>query len=146
MKRSILSIIVFSVLTFSLVRCSSSGREERTPLDVSKDANKEMIDQNTARQLEIAEYVEEAQMEINENQRDIERLRAQKRIETAKAREEREARIAALEERNNELEKKLKNFKGNTAESLNDFKAEMKHDMRELGKALNELGSDNVPD
>lgn len=62
------------------------------------------------------------------------------------ARETYKAQVAALEERNQQMEARLDEYKGEGKEKWTSFRAEFSHDMDELGRAIRDFGKDNVKD
>ena len=54
-----------------------------------------------------------------------------------------EKRIAALQQKNNDLRKRLDEYKGKDENAWTSFKVEFKHDMDELAQAIKDLMIDN---
>jgi len=143
MKRLILLGIVSSGLALLWTSCSSKEPKDSKP---DTQVDKELNRAKKAYQEEVAEYITETRRQINENQNRIDEIRADKRTWKDAAANKRQERLVELEKTNAELEEKLKKFVGKTSESLEDFREEMKRDMYNLGKSINELGSDDVTD
>ncbi|MGZ4038511.1 MAG: hypothetical protein ACXVPQ_11830, partial [Bacteroidia bacterium] len=91
-------------------------------------------------------FKKETDAKIASNQKRITELRTKKANTSSDMKDEMyESRIAALEERNKNLEKKIDAYKSEKDHSQWEaFKKEMNHDFSELGTALKDFGKDNT--
>jgi chromosome segregation ATPase len=92
----------------------------------------------------MEKYRKEKEEKIEANTKSILEFNERISKEKKEAREEYTAKIAALEQKNSDLKKKMDDYKADGKESWETFKAEFTHDMDELGKAIVDLQVKNV--
>lgn len=91
-------------------------------------------------------FKKETDAKIADNNKRIAELRTKKAKTSSDMKDEMyESRIAALEERNKNLEKKVADYKAqNDHSNWEAFKKEMNHDFTELGHSIKDFGKDNT--
>lgn len=142
MKKTIL-ILSSSLFTLTLIftGCNSSSEE-------AKEREK-LEEENRKLQQDMDDFRSEINMEIDENNARIRELRKEEfndaiEEERAELKAQREEWADKMEEKNESLREQLRQAKYETKSDWENFKAEFKHDMKELGQALKDIGKDNV--
>ena len=101
-------------------------------------------DMDTDVNAEYTAYKTESEAKIKENESIIDILKG----DVKKTRQELRAgynnTVNELEERNEAMKERLKNYKQETKEGLQSFSREFNRDMEELGQALRDLGKNNI--
>lgn len=142
---------LFSVITlFSgmlLYSCDTTTNEDRTDNDVKDTV---VIEQNNtdgatvrvATTEEWTAFKSDAQARIDANEKRIEELKVKLKKPGKMLDKMYENRIATLRERNRDLRAKIAGYE-TTQTDWEKFKAEFNHDMGELGKAIDDIFTDN---
>lgn len=139
MKKSIFKIALSVFAVASITSCTSSA-------DKLKDAEEKVIESNNELQSANDEYVSEIEAyrietakKIEENNRSIAAFNLRVEGEKKEAKAQYKKDIAALEQKNSDMQKKLDEYKAEGKEGWETFKAEFNHDMEELGRAFSGL-------
>lgn len=145
MKKNTLSFLVVPILIITLGSCTTSKSEKVD--DAAKevqDAKKELDEANKQYAKEVASYRSSMEMDLRSNKVLIAKLKDEKSDAKKEAVVARNAKIDALQKRNEELETRMSTYKSDDKENWKSFKREFNNDMSELGKAFKDLGKDNV--
>ena len=141
-------VYLFSAITLitglSLASCNNSAEDDTTKDEVKKDTVviEEKTEVRVATSEEWAAYKADVEAKIDANEKRIAELKAKinkpgKLLDKARA-----ERIEALEERNRNLRLKITAYETNKTD-WEKFKEEVNHDLDELGKAINDIFTDN---
>lgn len=145
MKKSISTIVASFLLTaVVLTSCNNSGEKLENAEENLKEANQELNEANEEYLLEIENYKRETAAKNEKNQQSIIEFEARIAGEKKEVREEYQKKIAELEQKNTDTKRRLDNYKAISKEEWEKFKAEFSHDMEEIGKAYNDLTTNNV--
>jgi hypothetical protein len=146
MKKSILSIITFTIFTVILTSCTSqpdSSKVDKAAKEV-QDAKEKLDKANTEYAEEVKNYRLDVQQKIDANKQLVSDLKNEKALVKKEDAAARNAKIDAIEKRNEELEVRMTNYNNENKENWESFKREFNNDMSELGKAFKDLGTDNA--
>lgn len=135
-----------------LVGCSSDSKKienaELKVQDAKADVKDAKQDLNEAHQgttiTEFQKWKNEANVEINNNERRIAELRIEIKGEKAGEREKDEAKLEKLEKRNSELKEKLNKYSDDGKSDWQEFKTEFKHDLDGIGLAFKNITVKNT--
>jgi len=152
MKKNILVMSIGILLTgIALTGCQNSthrsenakgnlmGKKINTPNTV-KGMDQAQQDSITAFQ----KFKEESEAKIDSYQKSITELKAKIAKKSKKGQAIYNKKLAVIELKNNELKKKLEDYKDNGQVKWVSFKKVFKHDMDELGDAISDLTKNNV--
>jgi hypothetical protein len=156
MKKSIfiLAASIFITISAIFVSCKPStkeGEEERVAHENVQEAEENV--QET--QEDLAEAKKQANAEewqsfkndmntiIDKNDAKIAELKKEIKNSGKAANDEREKKVDALKEKNEELKIKMKAYKNDANSDWQSFKREFNHDMNELGNSLKDLTVNN---
>ncbi len=145
MKKSIVSLGVLAFITGAiLTSCNTAAEKVEKAQENVMDANKDLADANKEYQEDIENYRKETADKITVNSQIIADLKAKIEHEKKEAKTDYKKIIAELEQKNNEMKKKMDDYKAEGKEKWEKFKAEFNHDMDELGAAFKGLTAKNV--
>lgn len=136
-------MIGLCIITASLAASCTSPKEKVD--DAEKNVTEAQLELDKAKQDykdDMKRYKEEIGAKIAENEVTISNLNAQ--ADKVKNKEEYQAKVAKLEQRNAELKIKLENYDAQDKTQWEQFKSEFSHDITELGKAFNDMSTNNV--
>jgi len=143
--------ITVLVVSGSFIGCQSpTEKKESAEKDLQeakedlKEAQQEVADSlhRAATAEEYEAFKAEAQVKISKNNDRIAELRVKKSKPGKVLDEYYESRISALEKKNAELRQQLDSYDRSRSD-WEEFKREFNHDMDELGKAIEDLFTDN---
>ena len=145
MKKHTLSYLVFHLLVFILTACSATKAEDvDKAAEKVEDAELNLDKANKQYAKEVASYRAAMESDLINNKLRIAKLKEEKTDAKEEALVIRNEKIAALQKRNDELESRMMQYRGDNKENWKEFKREFSHDMDELGKAFKDLGKDNT--
>lgn len=144
MKKTMLSIFAFTMMIAFLNSCTTQSEEIENAEQEVVDANKKLDDANKAYLKDVEQYRLDTEARVRANKKSIAELKAEKAHAKKEINEEKNAEIARLEQRNDELETKMKNYKTDDETNWTRFKDEFNRDMEELGKAFRDFSTKNV--
>ncbi|MDA3952955.1 MAG: hypothetical protein PF485_04870 [Bacteroidales bacterium] len=152
MKISILYITSILLLSLTmLLGCQSRAKKVENAEDKVQDAKKDLADSKKdlyqIRLDTISNYVQfkiEAEKLIIVQEKNIADFKASLKSEKKEMNADYDKKLLALENKNNELKKKLADYKDEGQDKWNGFKNEFNHDMNELGKAFKDLTVENI--
>jgi len=152
MKNSILFLASILLLTGAILSgCQSSDTKVKNAEDKVQDAKKDLADSKkdlyNIRLDTISNYEQfkiEAEKIIIAQKIYITEFKDRLASEKKEINADYNKKLVELENRNNELKKKLADYKDDGQDKWNGFKNEFKHDMNELGKAFKDLTVENI--
>jgi len=142
--RNIVTSIAVSISVSFFASCSTpSEKVNKAENDVTK-ANQELENANKEYEADVAKYKLETDEKIAANQKSILEFNARIANEKAATKAAYQKKLAELEQKENDLKKKMHDYKMEGKENWIIFKTEFNRDMEELGKALNDLTVKNT--
>lgn len=127
-----------------LTTCNTSSRKVEDAENKVKEANEDLDKANKEYLADIESYRKEAADKIAANKRSIAEFHLRIESEKQDARTEYKKKIAALEQKNSDLKKKMDEYKAEGKDKWKAFKIEFNHDLEEMGKAFKDLTVKNV--
>ncbi len=145
MKKSILVIssTVFIIGAF-LSSCNNPSETMIIAEKKTKEANESLVKVQYEFLKTIEQYRLRTARRILTNTQSIEELKARTKLEKREANHNLEKKILALEQRNNEMKKRLDDYKEVEKDKWEIFKKGFNKDMDELDKAFQDLGTKNT--
>lgn len=145
MKKTFLALAGSTLITGALlISCSSTEEKVENAKEDVIEATKDLNNANELYLIEVENYKKEIVNEIEANDKTIADLEAKiekdKKTSDTKFKED----VATLKEKNKNMKERIQNFKAEGKEKWQKFKEEFSHDMNELGKALKDVGTNNV--
>ena len=145
MRKSIHSFWMLSVLVVLVAACTATKSEDLEKAAKGVEKAKEDLDRaNKQYAKEVASYRSSVESDLRENKLQIARLKSEKLDAKAEALGDRNEKIAAIQRSNDELDLRMRQYRGDNRENWKEFKREYTYDMNEVGKSLKDLGKDNV--
>lgn len=144
MKKAILKFTtLLCIASLIVTSCNTSAEKVEAAKENVIDAKQDLVKANEALLADIEAYKLETANKIENNNKSI--IEFNSRIETQKnsATVDYKKKIAELEAKNSDMQKKLDNYKANGKENWESFKTEFNHDMEELGQAFKDLTVNN---
>ncbi len=89
-------------------------------------------------------FKKEAEEKIADNKERIAELKTKKANESNEVKAKYDKKVVALEQKNNDLKKKIDSCNDSKDSKWTSFKREFNHDMDELGKSIKDLTVDNA--
>jgi len=145
MKKSILALATSALIAGAIfTSCNSPAKKVENAENEVKEANKELNKANEEYLADIESYRKETADKIAANDRSIAEFNARIKSQKKAAKADYKKKIAALEQKNSDMKKKIDGYKAEGKENWEKFKAEFSHDMEEIGKAFKDLTVKNV--
>ena len=144
MTKSILKLTAILFATSLVVTsCNSPAEKVEDAKEKVMDANEDLTKANEAYLADVESYRTETSEKINSNSQSI--IEFNNRIDGEKneAKADYKKRIAELETKNSDMKKRMEDYKADSKENWESFKAEFNHDMDALGNALKDLTVNN---
>jgi Sec-independent protein translocase protein TatA len=140
MKTKKVVIAVIGCMT-GVILSSCQSKEKKL-----ENAQEDVIDANADFKKAQQEFKNEADMKIRENENEIKMYKDNLQSMKVETRADYERRIDSVEQRNEEMKRKLNEYngEGDTNEKWESFKREFNHDMDELKGSLKDIGKNNV--
>jgi hypothetical protein len=145
MKKTILTFAITMVMAG--VSLTVVGQQNKKAAKARKEVAEAKKDLREAKIDSAADYQRfntEAQVQIMDNDKKIAELRAKKASDNKEIREKYDKKVLALEQRNNDLKKKIKNAAYTKTDKWASFKREFLHDMSEFVHAFKDTGVNNA--
>jgi hypothetical protein len=140
---SSVGLIIALIGAALMIGCNSpSNKLDKAQYEVS-EARKELLDAQEDYKKEVAIYKEESAHKISENEQNIANFslkteyRSEKKLNTA------QKQLLGFEQKNEELKMRMNNFEVNEIDKWEAFKAELDHDIAELGLAIRDFANSN---
>jgi hypothetical protein len=149
MKKSILilGIIVFLAITL-FAGCRTNAQKTEAAKDKIQEAKENVVsanqDLNRVINDSILQFKKESAEKISANEKMIADFKAKIKTEKKETKVKYEKKLAELEQKNNDLKKKLEEYNDEGQENWATFRNELNHDMDELGQAIKDLTVKNV--
>jgi len=145
MKKNTTSFWILSILVILITACTTTKAEkvDQASKDV-KNAHDDLDRANKHYAKEVALYRTSVESELRENKLKIAKLKDQKTDLKEDVLASRNEEIAAIRKRNEELELRMRQYRGDNSENWKEFQREFDNDMDELEKSLKDFGKDNV--
>ena len=145
MKKSILSLAASALIAGAILTgCNTPAQKVENAENNVKEANKELDQANEEYLADIESYRKDTADKIAANNRSIAEFNARIEHEKNDAKADYKRKIAALEQKNSDMKKKMDDYKVEGKEKWEKFKMEFSHDMEEIGKAFKDLTVKNV--
>ncbi|MFY8137614.1 MAG: peptidase M23 [Flavobacteriales bacterium] len=132
-------IMFLGLTTFFFYGCSDSGQKVQSAQDDVEEANKDLEVAKTNYLEDVAEYRKQTAVMIAQNEKSIAEFNERIKNEKADEKYKYEAKIKELESRNTDMKKRMDDYKVESKEKWDMFKAEFSNDMDELGLAFKNL-------
>jgi F0F1-type ATP synthase membrane subunit b/b' len=144
MKKSIFSLAftAFAAGTI-LTSCNSSAEKVEKAKDNVEVAKEDLDQAKEDYNEEYAKFKLESEQEVTANDVRIAELKADINKVKKDVKVQYEATIASLEQKNEEMKTKMRDYKESGNENWQSFKREFNHDMDELGQALKDITKNN---
>ncbi len=145
MKKSNLIGIAFLIIATTLfISCNSSSEKvDKAKAEVAK-ANYNLDQANEEYLADMENYRIETAEKIAANQKSVADFKARIANDKSIAKDEYKAKIAALEQQNTDMKKRIDDYRETGKEKWELFKSEFSRDMDKLGKAFSDLTVKNV--
>lgn len=144
------TILISAAFTACIIGSSCKSSDEKIKdsredvTEAQKDLDESNARLNQALYDSIQEFRTESDLIITTRENDIAELK-QKLAKDRRANKAQYAlEVAKLEKKNNDMKRRLAEFRGEGAQQWKDFKDEFSHDMNELGQAINDLNKNNI--
>lgn len=131
--------LIILIAAILMVSCNSPAQKLEAAQENVKDANKDLNKANEVYLNEIEAFRKESEAKILANEKSIAAFNARIENEKKEVRDEYQKKIAALEQKNTDVKKRLDEYKADGKDSWTNFKLEFSRDMEALGKALKDL-------
>ncbi len=149
-KKTIVTLFVSAFITATIFSACDSAQKnvddaEKNLTEAQQDLVKAKQDSAQARQDSIAameSYKVKATEKITANENRIAELKASTVKQNKALQDKNNAKIASLEQKNNNLKKEVAEYNQSSQESWAAFKIRFEHEMDELGESLNNLMTD----
>jgi|SRR5688572_4331394 len=144
--KMLIPAVAIGFMTAAISTSCNQPSEEKLQ-DANEKINEERQDVNEAideAQAEWDKFKADAREKIRENDEKIAKLKDKMQNEGADARERHREKIVELEAKNNELRRKIDEYKYVNDTGWQEFKREFNHDMDQLGHSIDNVFDDNV--
>ena len=148
MKKTIMTMTVVALMTLttSISYGQTVDKKTEKARENVQEAKKEVVkakhELKEAQMDSVKEYnlfKQESEVKIKHNEKRIAELKLEYSKLNSEVKVEYQKKLAELEQKNTELNGKLKTYKINEDKKWKTFKKEFSHDMDELGKALKDF-------
>jgi hypothetical protein len=145
MKRSILMFAAGTLfIGMSLTNCTSPSKKAENAQDSIALAKMNLDKTDPEYLADVEKYRYETAIRISDNNKIIIDCKNSLNQKKNEAKLDYNKKIAELEQRNIDMNKKLQNYKADGKENWKKFKTEFSHDMDKLGIALNDFTIKNI--
>ena len=132
-KIILLSVVTVFMAGTMFISCQSSSEKVNQAKEDVIEAKQEL---NLAITDSIVQFKKESEQQIIANEKRIAEFKTKIAKEKKEVKATYENTLAELEQKNNELKKKLIDFKDNETDNWESFKTEFSSDMNDLGSTL----------
>ena len=143
----------YTILTFAAMACVAgtllTGCTKTTEQKVQNakenvgDAKQELKNAQSAYLAEWQTFKRESELAIAANEKRIDAFKEKMEKAGPKVKAKYDKEVAALEQKNKDLKKKLEDYKDEGQSKWEEFKTNFKHDMDGIGKTMTDLFKDN---
>ena len=138
-KLFIVVVILACVASVALNSCNTPAQKVENAQENVKEAKEDLNAANDAYLADIESYRKETADKIEANNKSIAEFNARIEKEKLTAKEDYAKKISLLQQRNTDLKKKLDDYKADSKEKWQAFKAELSHDMDELAQSFKDF-------
>ena len=145
MKKTTALVIV--MMSFCCATAFGQQKEDKQAKKARKEIAEAQKDLREAKLDSVADYnafKKEAETSIASNKKAIADLRMKKSEDSKDVKEKYNKKITTLEEKNNDLQKRIDGSGSVKTTRWSSFKREFDRDMRELGRAFRDIGINNT--
>lgn len=139
----IITFISITTLAF-LVSCKSPAEKVEKAEEEVTEANQNLEKANEEYLNDVEAYRLQTADKIAANEKDIIEFNARIEAKKKDANADYKKKVAELDKKNNDMKKKMADYKASGKENWENFKAEFNHDMDALGQAFKDLSVNNV--
>lgn len=144
MKHTMFTFALMGFMAGTLV--TGCGETTEKKLDNAKDnvgaASQDLKDARTAFLAEWETFKRESELAIEANEKKIEAFKEKMEKAGPKFKAQYSKEVAALEQKNLDLKKKLENYKDDGQSNWAEFKTNVKNDIDAVGKTIEDLFTD----
>jgi hypothetical protein len=145
MKMKILILAITGAITIaSLPLLAQESKKAAGARKEVASAKKELKEAKIDSAADFQKFKKEAEVKIKENQIKIAELKAKKSSDSKEIRQMYDKKVLALEQKNNELENKIKKSGDTKTTMWASFKRHFNHDLAEIGDAFKDMGASNT--
>jgi hypothetical protein len=135
------TIILVCAITVLMVATNFTafGQENKK----AKEARKDLAEAKVDSAADFQKFKKEAKTKITENEKEIVGLKAKWLSDNNYAKEKHDLKVDALQQKNDNLKKRIEESDGTKTTKWSSFKHEFNHDMDELGRAIKDFTVEN---
>lgn len=137
-NRSSLAFITLA-LAFVMMSCNPTATSVKNSNQDVLQAEEDLRKANVAYEAEVAIFKKETRKKIEANKLSIAEFKARIANQKKEAKEDYLKQVAALEDKNTDLQKRMDDYKSDIKENWQSFKAQFSKDMNDLGEAMKNL-------
>jgi predicted nucleic acid-binding Zn-ribbon protein len=143
--KMLIPAVAIGFTTAAFISCGPSENKVDNANENIQEAKEDLNQAMNDARAEWEKFVTDSREKIRENQEKIAKQREKlATADDAKEREKHREKIAELEAKNNELRRKIDEYKYENETAWQEFKREFNHDMDELGRSIDNVFEDNV--
>lgn len=143
-------VIVGLLLSYSFTVAAQEDRKAAKARKNVTSAEKDLVDARADLRMakidsaeDFRRFLRESEMKINDNKLKISQLKKNRSKDFRYSKERYDREVLALEEKNDELQLKIKASAQTKTDVWSSFKREFNSDLYELGKAIKDFGREN---
>lgn len=145
MKKNNTSFWILPILVVLIAACTTTKAEKVEEASENvQNAQNELDRANENYAKEIAVYRLSVESDLRENKLKIAKLQDQKTFLKGEVLAVRNEKISAMRKQNDELELRMRKYRGDNAEDLKEFRHKFDSDLRELEKSLKDFEEDAI--
>lgn len=140
MKTTILTYAISGIMI--MTGLVAFGQEARKPVETRKDliaVQNDLIETKIDSVADFQKFKEDAMFKLTENENKIGALREKSWNENLGTELKYNKKVIILQQKNNDLKKKIKESDGSKPGHWSSFRHEFNHDMNELGHAIKDM-------
>lgn len=146
-KRNSIGVARFLAVTICttaiVVSCNSPAKKVDKATENVLQAQEELNKAQVEYAADVENFRNESNTRIAENEKIIADMNAKMANEKRQLKANYREQVAAIEQKNNNMKRKMSEYKADTKDNWEAFKTEFNYDMSEMSKALNNLVSNN---
>jgi hypothetical protein len=140
MKKNNRSFWILPVLAILLVACTTTKAEKVDEASENVQNSQDDLDKaNENYAKEVAVYRTSVESDLRENKLEIVKIQSQKTNAKDEILASRNEKIGAMRKRNDELELRIRHYRGDNKENWKEFRHEFDNDMSELEKSIKDF-------
>jgi hypothetical protein len=139
---SSVGLIIALIGAALMIGCNSpSNKLDKAQYEVS-EARKDLLDAQEDYKKQVAIFKEESAQKISENEQNITNF-SLKNVDSIEKKLNTSQKLISFEQKNEELKMRMTTFEANEIDKWEAFKAELDHDIAELGLAIRDFANSN---